>query len=638
MMKPRDMALELLEYKINDFQGQRQVQGGVSSLWELYDYLCTELTILTPEQRKRVDEIGRTLGWMNETNVQAKPLAKTFEALVFESFADLEINDEPVLSATSTSETEAMLVKETLSSEQRQEQLALQKLAQQVFQYDLEVFLQQLAVHYRVERDRLTARLLYCLMQNLGRYASTSDFANDSQLTRFKVVQPMVAQQDPLASFNGVETILALLQEVVDIISSLGHQGNYKDLKLPRHQAFTYLKRMALATARDPYAGSFSLLAVKGFNPHDIRAAITQLDKEGLREQERALKRQELEDRLRLATANERKNREFFIKEVQFFTTLMEDFFSKLEPYLSSRVGGRSSDPQLMGGVLFAENAALNLNSVSKEAKSVTVKLKGPVRFSLSGVDIAVMGSKEAQSLFIAGREIPLEEKQILDLGRYKINTFYTSGYLHLRLQEERRSLAALASEALAILEVVHSPHCDALLKVIKAASNVVIGEPQEIVAQSIWRFAEMSAQVPNRKQMLDRLLKGAARAEELSIPDEVLSNLAQRFYAAMMPSQDLKQVLDSTHKNQAVMHKLSDDPITVTIAGQSLTLRFYKSKATETMTSVESVVVLQPGRVLGTFSSYLILPFLKGTLLCLRSGMDVALVYCDKVATPARV
>jgi hypothetical protein len=204
-------------------------------------------------------------------------------------------------------------------------------------------------------------------------------------------------------------------------------------------------------------------------------------------------------------------------------------------------------------------------------------------------------------------------------------------------LQEEHRSLAALTSEALVILEVTQSSHRDQLLRVIKAASNVVIGEPQEIVSQAIWRLAEMSAHVPNRKQMLDRLFKGAARAEEVLIPEDILTKVAQRFYAAIVPSQDFKQVLESVGKSQVVVQKLAEDPITVNLAGQSLTLRFYRAKATETMAAVESVVVLQPGRVLGTFSSYLMLPFLKGTLLCVRSGMDVAAVFIEKKAEATR-
>jgi hypothetical protein len=636
MLKPREMALELLEYKLNDFQAQRQIQGGIAGLWELYEYLCLELNSLSAEQRQRIDEIGRTLRWMNETVAQTKPLAPTFDALVFESFADLAL--EPSVTATSTAELAPEPVRETLHPEQHQERQILQSLAQKVFQYDLEAFLQQLAVHYRVERDRLTARLLYCLLQNLERYSRTPDFASDSQLMRFKVVEPMVALQDPLASFNSVETILVLLQEVVDAINSLGHQGKFAEVKLPRHEALSYLTRMALAIARDPYAGSFSLIAVKGFSAQEIRAAINQVERDGMRDPERAMKKQELEDRLRLATANERKNREFFAKEIQFFATLIEDFFFRLEPYLSSRVGGRSSDPQLMGGVLFAENSSLNLNSVPKEAKAVTVKVKGPVRFMLSGQDIAVMGSKDQPSLFVAGREVNLSQAQTLTIGHYKVNTFFDSGYLHIRLQEEHRSIAALTSEALAILEVIQSSHRDQILNVIKAASNVVIGEPQEIVAQAIWRLAEMSTHVPNRQQMLERLFKGAARAEGLSIPDEVLTKVAHRIYAAIAPSQDFKQVIETAGKSQVVSQKLGEDPVTVSLAGQSLTLRLYKTKATETMTAVESVVVLQPGRVLGTFSSYLLLPFLRGTLLCVRSGMDVVAVFIEKTVEATRV
>jgi hypothetical protein len=637
MLKPREMALELLEYKMNDLQSERNVSGGIASAWELYDYLCVEMNQLNHEQRKRLEEFGRHLRFLSETSNQTKVLADTFDALIIESFPEITSTDVPVsapLSRTSASAPPAP--KQTLTPEQQQEQYALKDLAKQVWNHDLELVLQQMAVQYRVERDRLTARLIYALGRNLDSYASTSDFAKDIQLASFQVTEPIPELQDPLASFSSAETIMALLQEFVDTVFSLGYEGQYKELKLPRNQALDYLKRMTLAVARDPYAGYFSLLARKGVNSQQIRAAIEQLAREPLRPDERQQKRQELDSRLQQTLANERKQRDFFLKETQQLAALVEAFFAKIAPHLPTRVGGKANDPQLAGGVLFAESPALGLKAVPKEAKAVTVRIRGPVRFLLSGIDVAVMGVKGAFSLYVGGKEYALEPVQGIDLGKQKLFAFYKDNYLHLKLHDEVRSLATTLAEALAVFEVLRSPQREGLLKTLKAASNVTTGEPQEVVAQALSRLRELSGQAPNRKPVIDGLLRGAAKAEGVVLPDSSFTPIVQRFVSALtVTPQDVQRVLDNSDKTLSSIHKLGDDPITLNIGGQSLTLRLYKGKEED---GLESVVVLQPGRVLGTFSSYLLVPFLTGTLLCVRSVGELAILYFDKVPMVARV
>ena len=639
MLKPREMALELLEYKMSDLQNQRHVSGGIASAWELYDYLCVEMNLLNGEQRKRLEELGRNLRFLSETSSQTKVLADTFDALVIESFPELTSTNVPVSPALQSTPSKADLPpppKQTLTAEQKEEQRLLQTLAQQVWNYDLELVLQQMAVQYRVEKDRMTARLLYALTRNLDNYVTTPSFARDTQLTSFQITEPVPEIQDPLASFSTPETIVALLQEFIEIVFSLGHEGQYKELTIPRNQVLEYLKRMGLAVARDPYAGYFSLLARKGVNSQQIRAAIEQLPREPLRPDERQQKRQELEAKLQMTIANERKQRDFFLKESQQFIALMEDFFDKLAPHLPARVGGKASDPQLMGGVLFAETPALSLKAVPKEAKAVTVRIRGPVRFLLSGIDVAVMGVKGAFSLYVGGREFALESRQTIDLGKQKLVAFYKDQYLHLKLYDEVRSLAATLSEALAVFEVLRSPQREGLLKALKVASNVTTGEPQEVVAQALTRFREVSGQAPNRKSVVEGLLKGAAKAEGVILPDSAFTPVIQRFVSALtVTPQDVQRVLDNSDKTLSSIHKLGDDPITLNLGGQSLTLRLYKGKGED---GLESVVVLQPGRVLGTFSSYLLLPFLTGTLLCARSGSELAVLYFDKVPMAARV
>jgi hypothetical protein len=174
------------------------------------------------------------------------------------------------------------------------------------------------------------------------------------------------------------------------------------------------------------------------------------------------------------------------------------------------------------------------------------------------------------------------------------------------------------------------------LLKTLKAASNVTTGEPQEVVAQALSRFREISGQAPNRKSVIDGLLRGAAKAEGVVLPDSVFTPVVQRFVSALtVTPQDVQRVLDNSDKTVSSLHKLGEDPISLNLGGQALTLRLYKGKSED---GLESVVVLQPGRVLGTFSSYLLLPFLTGTLVCVRSVSDLAILYFDKVPMAARV
>jgi hypothetical protein len=639
MLKPREMALELLEYKMSDLQNQRNVSGGIASAWELYDYLCVEMNLLNGEQRKRLEDFGRILRFLSETSSHTKVLADTFDALVIESFPELtstNVSVGPALQNTPSKPNLPPPPKQTFTPEQQEEQRLLQELAKQVWNHELELVLQQMAVQYRVEKDRMTARLVYGLTRNLDNYLATPDFARDAQLTSFQITEPVPELQDPLASFSSAETILALLQEFIEITFSLAHEGQYKDLKLPRNQVLDYLKRMGLAVARDPYAGYFSLLARKGVNSQQIRAAIEQLPREALRPDERQQKRQELEAKLQMVIANERKQRDFFAQETQNFTALVEDFFAKLALHLPTRVGGKASDPQLAGGVLFSETPALSLKAVPKEAKAVTVRVRGPVRFLLSGIDVAVMGVKGAFSLYVGGREFALEAKQTIDLGKQKLMAFYKGQYLHLKLYDEVRSLATTLSEALAVFEVLRSPQREGLLKALKVASNVTTGEPQEVVAQALTRFRELSGQAPNRKSVVDGLLRGAAKAEGVILPDSAFTPVIQRFVSALtVTAQDVQRVLDNSDKTLSSIHKLGDDPITLNLGGQSLTLRLYRGKGED---GLESVVVLQPGRVLGTFSSYLLLPFLTGTLLCARSGSELVVLYFDKVPMAARV
>ena len=89
-----------------------------------------------------------------------------------------------------------------------------------------------------------------------------------------------------------------------------------------------------------------------------------------------------------------------FRRDVEAFCEAAERFFGPLAAYLPERVGGNAGEAGLPGGVLFAHRADLRVESVPITAQTLTLRLKGPMRFSMGGAPLALMGTGSALSLF----------------------------------------------------------------------------------------------------------------------------------------------------------------------------------------------------------------------------------------------
>jgi hypothetical protein len=61
MLRPESIALELLEYKVADMRADRQVPGGVASVWELYHYVSKLAAHLTDAERDRLHKLSQRL-------------------------------------------------------------------------------------------------------------------------------------------------------------------------------------------------------------------------------------------------------------------------------------------------------------------------------------------------------------------------------------------------------------------------------------------------------------------------------------------------------------------------------------------------------------------------------------------------
>jgi hypothetical protein len=638
MLKLEQVALELLEYKLGDIQSQRQVRGGISSAWELYHFLAKEIALVPDADRKRIDAAGRALRMLSETPKKPRRVLDTFEALIIDDLAPTEA-EAPAISLDADRaatpdmpdiQVDAEPIIET-DPEVHEEQQVLQRLARQVWWSEMDSVIQELAVQCRAEKDRATARLLYALSRNLEVYAKTTQFASDINLSRFKVSEPVPERGDPLISLNSLDTLSDLIREVIEITMTLGtERSTFGRLDLMPDQNIAYMRRFALAVARDPYAGELSVIERKGPSSEQLRLAIQELLKEPMREEQRQVQRRQLEERLRLTLAHERQQREAFQQDVKLFTEAVNTFFDRLERYLPARVGGEAGEPQLRGGVLFAVNPALQLKAVPREATAVTVHLKGPVRFVLDGIELAITGSGRAQFLFVAGKEHALQPRMRIRTGHKSLLAIMEGQYLYLQVKTEVQPLASTLAEALAVLYVLKSDHKDELLLALRTAANVTVAEPQELVMQALSRLAEMSARAPSRRQALEGLIRGAAKARRIVLSDNVIMGLVQRLYTAMTATaDDLETVLAASDATESVVQPLSEEPLNVTLGGQPLTIRKYSRRGSELG---DSVVVMLPGRVLGSFTTHLVQPFPSGALVCVRAEEEIACLYFAQV------
>lgn len=625
MLKLEPLALELLEYKIEDVKAARQVRGGLASAWDLYNHLYKEMAVLSESERSRVEEAGKILRRLGETSKTPKSMTRTLESLILE---DTTVSVSPRVSLSSIYTEDPPILE--MDPEVLEEQAVLQRLAKRVWWHDMDAVLHEFAVQCRSEKDRTTARLLYALSRNLNRYLQAPQAGLDVNLSHFQVEDTVPERGDPLVSFNDLEILTELVRDLVETIMGLGEAtGRYASLGVPRGQALGFVKRMALAIARNPYGGERSLVAQRGPNSDQLRLALQELAKEPLREEQMQLQRDTLTERLRITTAFERQQRDSFQQGVQNFSNAAHSFFNRLERHLPGRVGGEAGEPQLNGGVLFAVNPALRVNSVALGATSVTVHLKGPTRFALAGVDIAVTGSP-TPSLYINGQEHRLQPRLRVSSGGTTVVAIHEGGYLHLNVRDEDRSLAALTAEALAVYFVLSSPHKTELLRVLRTAANIATGEPQDLVSQALARLRELSGRAPDRRQALTGLVRGSARAAGVNLTDAVVSDLVERFLSAMtVTANDLQAVLTSADGAEVGVHQLTGEPLTLNIAGQPVTVRKYRGRGEDVR---ESVAVMLPGRTLGSFTTYLVQPFPGGTLLCARAAEGLACMYFDGV------
>ena len=618
MLQPWNLALELLEYKVEEYVAKRTVRGGVKTMWELFELLGRDREQLSSDQRRRLDDIGSNLQSASQSGPMPSGKGFGIDDLVIGSGSDVELAEQEAPARPPD------------SPEEREEHAVLQRLARRVWWDELDGFVQQVAASWRSQRDRYAPRIVYAALQNLRANSTRSTFVRDTSLRGFRVVTPIPSLSDPLVSLSDVDSLSEIARDVINLIMTLGKEGSpYPDLVVPEAQALQYVRQVALAVAADPYAGRSSPIDAKLPSSRQLRLAIQELDRERLPDDERAAQRRALEKRLAEIIAMERNERMSFNRDAAMLQDVVHAFFERLADYLPTGVGGRASGPQLAGGVLFGVNPALRVDHIGPAVNEVTVRLVGPVRLSMGGHDFAFSGAGASRVLFVDDRQVDLERTSVVQLGRDRLAVFREADYVHLRLRDEGRSLAVRLSEALVVLHVLTSPKRDDLMTVAKVIANTVRGEPQELVVLALSRANHIASRAPDRRQALVGLFRGAARATGVDIDNATVAELVDLIEGAFEADpNDVDGALERSGADEQSFHTLTGEPLTVELAGQKITVRQYRGRSGG---SLESLVAMLPGQVLGSFTDYLLAPLGSGTLLFVRGDSDLAVLYLSQ-------
>ena len=617
MVRLEPVALELLEFKIGALEKQQPVRGGLVELWDLQRAIEQNLAALSGEERVRFAAVSRRLTALAQLRPHSAPArAATLDALRLDDGTHAE--GEGILD---TGERGV-----ELTIDEREEQQLLLRLAERVWRDELDDSMARFAAAWRAERDRLTPRLIFTTLRNLRRHAEQRETVLDPTLRGFRVVEPLAEPDDALVSLSDLESLAEIGRDLAQLILTVGGpESPLPRLEVPEAQSLPFARQAMTVVAKDPYAGKLTPIVRRGPTTKELRTAMQEVAKERLPEAQRASLRRDLEVRLSEALAFERQARATFQRDVARNLEAVQALFERLQRMLPARVGGSAPPPRLAGGVLLGRLPGLRWERVPQGADALTLRMTAPVRFTLGGHEVAVMGTGESRTLFIDERPHPITRRATITVGRGELRVDREGDYLHLRWADGGRGLAARLAEALVHAYVLSHDRHPTLVEILAGVAGVA-SAGEDVVSRAISRAGHVTAKAPNRRVALEGLLQGAAAASGTALDDHLLYGVVQRILTALSADPgDLTGLFEREDDAEGGVYPLSDDPTTADIGTLKLTVRRYRPRS---KTGREQVVVMLPGRVVGSFTDSMVESVPGGVMVAARGDDDVALVF----------
>ena len=617
MVRLEPVALELLEYKIGALEKQQPVRGGLVELWDLQRAIEQNLAALSGDERVRFSAVSRRLNALAQLRPHTAPSrAATLDALRLDDGTHAE--SEGILD---TGERGV-----ELTFEEREEQQLLLRLAERVWRDELDDSMARFAAAWRAERDRLTPRLIFTTLRNLRRHAEQRETVLDPTLRGFRVVEPLAEPDDALVSLSDLESLAEIGRDLAQLILTVGgSESPLPRLEVSEAQSLPFARQAMTVVAKDPYAGKLTPIVRRGPTTKELRTAMQEVAKERLPEAQRASLRRDLEVRLSEALAFERQARATFQRDVARNLEAVQALFERLERMLPARVGGSAPPPRLAGGVLLGRLPGLRWERVPQGADALTLRMTAPVRFTLGGHEVAVMGTGESRTLFIDERPHPITRRATITMGRGELRVDREGDYLHLRWADGGRGLVTRLAEALVQAYVLSHDRHPTLVEILAGVAGVA-SAGEDVVSRAIVRAGHVTAKAPNRRVALEGLLQGAAAASGTALDDHLLYGVVQRILTALSADPgDLTGLYEREDDAEGGVYPLSDDPTTADIGTLKLTVRRYRPRS---KAGREQVVVMLPGRVVGSFTETMVESVPGGVMVAARGDDDVALVF----------
>lgn len=651
--------LDLLEIRIDARSKGLERTASVRPLNDLVDLIESQMGTLTEGDLARFQALVGGAHNDQATNVTSDaPIGTPAEDLSLDGF-DLVIDDVAVDAATSTGDlgpatapgpslsdfdvgallggsfaspasddarpdlTRASDDDPSVPEEVRRERRSLGRLFERVAERDLERFAEEIGTAWRADRSRETARLLYATNRNYAKFKATSAFASDPGLRRFAVAESILPRNDSLVSFSSVETAVGI---VTDIVAAIRDVANHRNTPLEHpSEAFSYVRSLALAVARDPYAGRSSPFDEPGLTLSELRKALSDLERERLPDWQKRIRRDELEPLLKRREAAETQNRSILNADVERFVDLVSSFFDRLIWWVPSDFGGTAAIPGSTK-VVFGLDPEGAVASVSDAADEITVRLAGPLRFRLLGRDVAVSDAAFDRTVYVGQASILLDADRVTRVDDTIVESFVEGDYVHLRMHDVQGNWVRHAASATVALRALVDRERAEALNVLAVLAGTRLGDPGALALRAA---AKAAAIVDGRRDRVDQLrswIEGAG--QRLGVRDP--SRWSARWYeplsiAAIGTEEDADTVFgwwygDVAGSEEPVRGHLGAEAVSVVLGTKTLAVRKTGDDGSGPL------VVQRPGGAVGAFRSALLADY-DGGIVAAAYGNETLLV-----------
>jgi hypothetical protein len=443
--------VELYEYKVADVLSDREPRGGRRSLRDLRVSLMT--APLSGQVLKRFRLADKALREATQTSTETTNQA-TLEPEALE--VNLSLSGNMKFTASGTLEPVSNEPDAPLDEEGQ----VLADLAHNAWRADFEEDLRSQATRLRAEQGRPTARILYATLHNLDQYAETEDFASDLNLAKFRTISRVPPVDDPLASFNDVQVIETLLEDVATRLVEF--KRIHPKLQLNETEALSYLRRFALAVAEDSNAGEMS--SALGPSAREINAAIDSARREQLSPEAKRSLIERLQQQLQVAANREREFTRSQAEEKKALKAAIDAMFTWLAERLPSRYGGRAKAAIAPTHVMGALNDERKLEQPARGATELALRLTRSGGVVFGQTQVGWRNAPEGWVLEVAGAEYPLKHGLRIPAEGTEIRVYATpTNPPYVLLQSRTRGgsglwdLLALSRAVAALLEPQHA-------------------------------------------------------------------------------------------------------------------------------------------------------------------------------------